>query len=307
MSTEIPEPAPQAPAEEQSGPRAADPDGRAAADQTGEADPAEPGGAPGGGPDQAEAWQVRAAAEPASAGLPGLLVGAAMDVVALLSTAAISVLLSVPVAWIWVQLAPAVQGVVIPGNLDYAAPESEGPIGQDVTLGIICLVVGLLAAAAAFLVFRRKGTVGAVLGLAGGGLGGGYLAAELAGWFGPGHGRSLQQMIVGLPADKVIDLPLHLRATGVLWFWPVAAIALYLLLVVLFGPVEPQPADPQAWPDPAGQEWPRPGRYAGPPVAYHPPGTAPEAGPQPPQAPEPGQGADDRPQPPGASAPASAS
>lgn len=237
MSTEIPEPAPQAPAADQ--PEQSAPAGWPAA------------GAPGGdGASAVEAWPAApeasgAAEASAAAGLPQAPLVALADLRAAVLVAVVSVVLCLPVAALWVWLAPAVQGTLSQGAVYYTSPESKEFVGQDGTLGIICFVLGLLCGGLGYVLFHKRGAVGAVLGLAGGGLLGGYLATKVAGVFGPGHGKSILQMATGLHDNTVFSLPLQLRAVGVLWFWPLAAIAVYLILTILLGPVEPT-ADPAA-------------------------------------------------------------
>jgi hypothetical protein len=237
MSTEIPEPAPQAPAADQ--PDQSAPAGQLAAGSL-SADGASAQGAWLTAPEASDAAEASAAA-----GLPKLpLVGFA-DLRAAVLVAVVSVVLCLPVAALWVWLAPAVQGTLSQGAVYYTSPESKEFVGQDGTLGIICFVLGLLCGGLGYVLFHKKGAAGAALGLAGGGLLGGYLATKAAGVFGPGHGKTILQMVVGMHDNTVFSLPLQLRAVGVLWFWPLAAIAVYLILTILLGPVEPT-SDPSA-------------------------------------------------------------
>ena len=250
MSTEIPEPAPQTPAADQSG------DSGPAGPTAAGGDPAAGLGAPDG------VWQQPPPAAPASAGLPRDLIRTAMrDLTALLSVTAVSALLSLAVGAMWVWLAPAALGTLTQGGVYYTSPESKEFIGQDGTLGVICAVTGLLMGIGVYFLTNRRGSVGAVVGLAGGGLLGGYLATIAAGKFGPGHGKTIQQMIVGMHDNTTFALPLQLRAVGMIWFWPLAAVLVYLLMVTFFGPLDPAPEptpqwEPQAWPQPDSQQGP---------------------------------------------------
>ena len=209
--------------------------------------------------------------EPDPAGLPAPVerrrIAFVGDLGAAGVTALVSVILSVPVGALWAALAPSVQGTLSQGGVYYTAPEGKSFIGQDATLGIICAVVGLALGTLAFFVFRNKGTVGAALGLAGGGIAGGYLATKAGRQFGPGHGEAIQKMIVGMADNTVFALPMQLRAVGMLWFWPLAAIFMYYILTLIFGPIEPELNQPQqpAWTYP----WPEPpaGRQAAAPLA----------------------------------------
>ena len=261
MSTEIPEPAPQAPAADQPDrPDPAGPAGSAGTDgPTGRGGPAgldgpTAVGAADGGPaaypgQPDEVWQQPAEVN-GSAGLPKRLLPVTVpDSRAMVSVAAVSVLLSVAVAGLWVWLAPAVQGTLTQGAVYYTSPESKTFIGQDGTLGVICFVLGLLLGVAAYLVFGKRASVGAVIGLAGGGLAGGYLATKLGDTFGPGHGKTIQQMVIGMHENTTFALPMQLRAVAMIWLWPLAAIAVYFLLAIMLGPVDPPQPQPQWAPD----------------------------------------------------------
>jgi hypothetical protein len=179
------------------------------------------------------------------------------DLRAFLATALGSLILCIPVGALWAALAPSVQGTLSQGGVYYTSPEGKTFIGQDTTLGIICAVLGLALGTLAFFLFRGKGSVGAALGLAVGGLAGGYLATKAGTLFGPGHGDSLQKMIVGMADNTVFALPMQLRAVGMLWFWPLAAIFMYYILTLIFGPIDPDlqpPQQPAAWAYPVQQE-----------------------------------------------------
>jgi hypothetical protein len=237
MSTEIPEPASQAPAVDPAavgGPVA----GHAAVDLPAEL-PGDLSGDIAG--DVSGDVSGRLSAVPWRADLRALVV-----------TAVVSIVMCLPVAALWVWLAPPVQGTLSQGEVYYTSPEGKTFIGQDGTLGVICCVVGLLLGAVAFAVYRKGGGLGAAIGLAGGGIAGGYLATKAGTEFGPGHGSPVVAMIAKMADDTTFDLPMQLRAVGMLWFWPLLAVALYFILTMLFGPVDPDPAAEQAaW----GQAW----------------------------------------------------
>jgi len=170
------------------------------------------------------------------------------DLRAFAVTAVVSVILSIPVGALWVWLAPPVQGTLSQGSVYYTSPEGKSFIGQDGTLGFICLGLGLVLGALGFVFFRHRGTIGAALGLGAGGILGGYLATKVGTQLGPGHGGSIQGMLTGMANNTTFALPMQLRAVGMLWFWPLAATGLYFLLTLLLGPIEqdPQPTQEQA-------------------------------------------------------------
>jgi hypothetical protein len=157
----------------------------------------------------------------------------------------------------WRYLAPPVQGVITVADgqkaVYYENPETKGFVGQDGTFAVCAVVAGVLLALAAFAWFRRRAPIGVALALGGAGIGAAYLAAWFGVWLGPGRGDVVAST-QGVPADKVFDLPLKLGATGVIWLWPAVAVGLYFLLMLVFGPVDPEPEPPQyefpQWADP---------------------------------------------------------
>ena len=167
---------------------------------------------------------------------------------------ALSLIAGVLVAVVWRAVAPMVQGVVSISNGQksayYANPETKGFVGQDGTFGICGAVAAILLAVAAFLWFRRRGPVGAALSLAGAGIGAAYFAAWFGTWLGPGRG-SIIAAAKNVPNNGTFDLPLQIGATGVIWLWPAIAVGLYFLLMLIFGPSDPDAEEqfPQ-WADP---------------------------------------------------------
>lgn len=176
-----------------------------------------------------------------------------------------SLVVGVLVGAVWRALAPVVTGMVsISGGQKSAFlvnPETKGFVGQDGTFAICAVVAGVLLALTAFAWFRRRGPVGAALALAGSGIGAAYFASWFGGWLGPGHG-SIVSAAQNVPNNGTFDLPLQLGATGVMWLWPAVAVGLYFLLMLVFGPTDPDPADEQhafpQWADPVDLTMPGP-------------------------------------------------
>jgi len=166
----------------------------------------------------------------------------------------------------WRYLAPPVQGVITVSDGQKAAyyenPETKGFVGQDGVFAVCAVVAGVLLAVAAFTWFRRRAPIGVALALGGAGIGAAYLAAWLGVWLGPGRG-SVVASTKGVPVNTVFDLPLKLGATGVIWLWPAFAVGLYFLLMLVFGPSDPEPEPPQyefpQWADPVDLTAPGPG------------------------------------------------
>jgi hypothetical protein len=157
---------------------------------------------------------------------------------AVLTGAGLALAFAVGALWRWT--APAVLGVVNQGSAYYAAPEGKTFVGRDGWYALFACIAAVLLALFAFLRYRREGSVGAAIGLAGGGIAGGYLAAWFGGFIGPGRG-SISRAVHGVADGTTFNLPLTVRATGVIWLWPAIAAGLFFFLLLLFGPAEPEP------------------------------------------------------------------
>jgi len=165
---------------------------------------------------------------------------ARVDAAAFAVIAGASVALSFGVGALWRALTPAVQGVVNQGGVYYAAPEGETFVARDGWFALFACIAAILLALFAFLRYRRSGSVGAAIALAAGGIGGGYLAAWFGAMIGPGGG-SILQAAHGVANGATFDLPMSIRAIGVIWLWPAVAAGLFFFLILLFGPSDPEP------------------------------------------------------------------
>jgi hypothetical protein len=176
-----------------------------------------------------------------------------------------SLIAGVLVAVVWRAVAPLAVGLVsISGGQKsafYEDPETKAFVGQDGTFAICAAVAAVLLAVAAFVWFRSRGPIGAALALAGAGIGAAYLAAKIGTWLGPGGG-SIVTAAQNTPNNGTFDLPLQIGATGVMWLWPAIAVGLYFLLMLVFGPSDPDPVEePHAfpqWADPVDLTMPGP-------------------------------------------------
>jgi len=157
-------------------------------------------------------------------------------------------LLALAVGALWRATAPAVLGVVNQGAAYYAAPEGKTFVGRDGWYALFACIAAVLLALFAFLRYRANGSVGATVGLAGGGIAGGYLAAWFGGFVGPGRG-SITRAVHGVANGATFNLPVSVRATGVIWLWPAVAAGLFFFLLLLFGPIEPE-LEPEQQPFP---------------------------------------------------------
>jgi hypothetical protein len=187
------------------------------------------------------AWYTPSAVEPAptpEAASPRFFGRLPGDVRAFFGIGLAGVVMGVAVGALWRWISPAIQGVITQGAAYYAAPEGKTFIAQDGWFALLALCSGVLLAIVAFVRCRATGSLGAILGLGAGGVGGGYFAAWFGTYIGPGHG-SLQRTIQGAAGNATFDLPMQLRSTGVIWLWPAVAAGLYFFLMLLFGPDDP--------------------------------------------------------------------
>jgi hypothetical protein len=169
------------------------------------------------------------------------------DIRACVITAVLGVLLAFAVGAVWRWVSPPVLGIYTQHNAYYAAPEGKTFIARDGWFALFACVAALLLGTFAFLRYRKRGSVGAAVGLAFGGYGAGYLAAWFGAYVGPGRG-SASRVVAHLADGSTFDLPLTVRATGVIWLWPAVAVGLFFLLMLLFGPSDPpRPGELAGW------------------------------------------------------------
>ncbi|MGH6655999.1 MAG: hypothetical protein ACRDVE_12440 [Actinocrinis sp.] len=171
------------------------------------------------------------------------------DVVACLTLAGAAVVLAAAVGALWRWVAPNVLAVMSQGDAYLQAPETKTFVARDGWFAVFGCAAAVLLALAGYFRYRREGAVGAVVGLAGGGIGGAYLATWVGAQIGPGHGEHIAAMVHGLKDGTVFAVPLTVRALGVLWLWPAVAVGLFFILLLLFGPNDPAPQPgPQGYP-----------------------------------------------------------
>ncbi|CNG24790.1 Uncharacterised protein [Mycobacterium tuberculosis] len=145
------------------------------------------------------------------------------------ATAAAVAVLGPLAGLLWAGIAPKVTYVIVQGEALLANPEGQGPIGIDARFALVALVAGIACGAAAYLAGGRGNDVALLLGLAAGGCAAAVLAWKTGHMIGLGDYRdAVRSARDGTEVTGVADL----RATGVLVFWPVAAVAAYGLLEV---------------------------------------------------------------------------
>jgi hypothetical protein len=147
-------------------------------------------------------------------------------------------LAGVALGLLWLWLAPKVPLIADDKAVFLKDTEGEEAIGGDGTFILLALGLGALSAAAVFL-FRRKGGIALVAGLAVGALLGSVLAWRLGIWLSPNQDVVAAAKAAG--KGVTFDAPLKLDAKGALLAWPIAAMAVHLGLTALFGPRDPDP------------------------------------------------------------------
>jgi len=134
-------------------------------------------------------------------------------------------LAGVPTGVIWWLLAPEPRLVVRAEGIFFAG-ESESAVAADGWFAICAATAGLVAAVAVFALTRRA-RVGALLGLAAGGVGASLLAWWLGGVLGP---AGVREAAAGLAVGARFDGPLRISARGVLLIWPLVSVVAYFAL-----------------------------------------------------------------------------
>ncbi|MFJ8823302.1 DUF2567 domain-containing protein [Streptomyces sp. NPDC102467] len=138
--------------------------------------------------------------------------------------------------WLW--LAPRIPLVSDSTAVYLKDTEGEQAIGVDGTFTLLGLAFGAVTAAVVFL-WRKRGGIPLVVGLALGSLLGGVIAWRFGVWLGPAQDVAAHAKEVG--KGVVFDAPLELKAKGALLAWPLAAMVVHLGLTGLFGPRDPDP------------------------------------------------------------------
>ncbi|MDL4770988.1 MULTISPECIES: hypothetical protein [Thermomonosporaceae] len=142
-------------------------------------------------------------------------------------TSAVVALLGPLAGLLWYAVVPAVRFVVIQGRPLLADPEGQAPIGIDARFALIAAAAGVGCGALAYLRGGRDNDVPLLLGLAVGGAVASVLAWRVGHQIGLG---GFHTAVRGAPDGRVVTGPADLRATGVLVFWPLLAVAAYGLL-----------------------------------------------------------------------------
>ncbi|MET7691545.1 AAA family ATPase [Streptomyces sp. NPDC005483] len=196
-------------------------------------------------PSSHDAWQAPDAgsAAPAEApygqGGPGMKTELIEGAVILVAVALGGVLLGV--LWWWLAPhVPLVGDVDAQGNWVVYLKDTEGEqaVGVDGTLTLLALAFGLVSALVVFL-WRRRGGVPLVVGLAVGGVLGSLLAWRVGTWLGPTSDVIAHAKAVG--KGVTFSAPLKLGAKGALLAWSFAGLVVHLGLTALFGPRDPEP------------------------------------------------------------------
>lgn len=130
------------------------------------------------------------------------------------------------VAVVWWLVAPLPRLEVHADGVFFAPTNGEYAVAADGWFAVCTATAGLVAALVVFARARRA-RVGAVVGLALGGLLGSIVAWRLGVLLGPGDALDTAR---GLPAGSRFNGPLKLSALGVLFSWPIASVVAYFAL-----------------------------------------------------------------------------
>ncbi|WP_182442638.1 hypothetical protein [Streptacidiphilus sp. PB12-B1b] len=149
-----------------------------------------------------------------------------------------SALLGLVMGLVWHWVAPKVPLYADSSDIYLLDPEGEQSISADLYFAGIGLVCGLLTGGLAYWRSRaRQGGIAVAVGLALGGLAGGYVAWKLGVALGPSG--NIVATAKSVPLGRTFYGPLALTAKGVLLAWPAASL---LALVALTGLFTPKPA-----------------------------------------------------------------
>jgi len=145
------------------------------------------------------------------------------------------------VLWFWLAPhVPLVGDVDEQGNWVVYLKDTEGEqaVGVDGTFTLLALAFGAVSAFVVFL-WRRRGGVPLVVGLAVGGLLGSLLAWRVGVWLGPSSDVLAHAKAAG--KGVTFSAPLKLGAKGAWLAWSLAALVVHLGVTALFGPRDPEP------------------------------------------------------------------
>lgn len=155
-------------------------------------------------------------------------------------TVLISVALGLAVGLVWWLVAPEVSVGVRSGQSVLIAAEARNLFGVDGSFAAVGAVAGLLLGTAMFARHREHPTA-VLVGLVLGGVVGSLLAWQVGSALGPGP---LGERMDGAADGVTLPIPLDLEATGVLLFWPIAAVVAMLVLGALTRPLQPRHRSP---------------------------------------------------------------
>ncbi|MFI0349623.1 hypothetical protein [Actinomadura sp. 9N407] len=139
-------------------------------------------------------------------------------------TTLIIALLGIPAGLLWAEISPKVTYIVVQGRALLAEPEGQGPIGVDGRYAVITAVAGLVCGVAAYLAGGRRNDLALLFALTVGGLAGSLLAWRLGHQIGLG---GFQDAVRRAPDGRTVTGAAQLRATGLLFAWPLVAVAVY--------------------------------------------------------------------------------
>jgi hypothetical protein len=132
---------------------------------------------------------------------------------------------------LWSLLAPRAPYIVTEEGPLLADPSTQALIAADGWFAVVTGVLGLVCGAAGYALSRRGRPLAVLLGLAVGGLLGGYLTLKVGGVVNLGA----VTVTASGPAMPLVPGPLRLTAKGVIMAWPLLAAGLFFALEGIAG------------------------------------------------------------------------
>ncbi len=147
---------------------------------------------------------------------------------ALVAGTALGAVLGPVVGVLWLWIAPTPTAINADGLIYLKDQNTKEFIAADGWFLVIGLVVGAICGGLIFWKYRTA-PLSAVLGLTAGALAGAFIAWKVGEALGP---PPLDSTVVGIPEGGTVQMPISLRAKGVLCGWPLGGVVAFLSLTL---------------------------------------------------------------------------
>lgn len=131
----------------------------------------------------------------------------------------------VGVLWLWI--APTPVAINTDGAIYLKDQDTKAFIAADGWFLVIGLVVGAITGCVLY--WRFNGGIATLLGLTVGAMGGAFIAWKVGVALGP---EPLEATVTGVPDQGTLDMPIGIRAKGVLMGWPLGGVVAFLSLTL---------------------------------------------------------------------------